>query len=189
MESKAKRRDKLVQKLLGELNFFSDYLSPLLAPNVLRPLLQDGGAFFGAVSTAIGVLSESVFKHLLEACRQDMVDAHFTGENFRLRDDGTGNRKIIEVSLDIPITGKDAQRVLESTGHKLVGIKRAMEYVAKHPSAQKRFDLVVLGSVALVDGETVVPVFKSDGNKRLVHLAKKYRGEFDPFDRFLVVRK
>ncbi len=85
------------------------------------------------------------FKVLLAACRQKSVlHPYFTERYYPLVNDGTKG-PVEEYGFDYEIYGRDAMKTLKEKGFRLVGTKRAMQYIATHSQAQLDHPIVVLG--------------------------------------------
>lgn len=131
----------------------------------------------------------SAWQTLLASCKQNWVNSDVTEEHFPLVDDGTVN-PVEECCLGHDVsTGKKAEAELKKLGYKLVGMKRAMEYIAKHPDSQLDHPVVVLGAQwRHPDGHVSVPYFDRNDDKRDLHLGW-IDDEFNSFCRFLVSRE
>ncbi|MCX6779170.1 MAG: hypothetical protein NTU97_02985 [Candidatus Magasanikbacteria bacterium] len=136
---------------------------------------------------------KSLFDTLLSDCHQDRNDNDITEEAFPLVDDGTGDREILEYSFGRTVTGHEAENVLRKKGYVLIGMKRAMEYVASHPDAQKAHPLIVLGAQGQNDSfneayfDCLFPYFGWDRGDHYLGLTW-LSDKFSSSCRFLVVR-
>lgn len=131
--------------------------------------------------------TKNLFQNLLTTCLQHWVNEEITVEHFPLVDDGTSDKEIIECGFDNILTGFEAENKLKSRGYKLVGMRRALEYIASHPDAQKDHPLIVLGAQWHNSGCIRLPVFYWGYDKLFLNL-RWMSDEFNPDCRFLVVQ-
>jgi len=138
-------------------------------------------------STSTLDTSGNLFQILLTACCQYQVHHDITEGHFPLVDDGTNDKEILELGFNCIVNGYEGETLLKKGGYKLVGMKRAMEYIAKKPDAQKSHSLIVLGAQWHDGNGIVVPYFFLSGGKRRFSLHWLNNKFFSSY-RVLVVR-
>lgn len=133
----------------------------------------------------------ATFQSLLDACHQAWVSSDINEKNFPLIDDGTTG-PVEEHCLGHDVSsGREAKKELKKLGYKLVGMKRAMEYIAVHPDNQLDHPIVVLGAqwqIQIPCGFVYVPYFyRDDGQRYLILYCLDL--DFASHCRFLVARE
>ena len=84
---------------------------------------------------------------LLNACHQTAIDPDIKMRNFPFLDDGTKRQVRLYRLPDINgYSGYEAETELRKQGYKLVGIKKAMEYIAAHLNSQGDDPICVIGA-------------------------------------------
>jgi hypothetical protein len=151
----------------------------------LQEFLKNPEKIFAVIATVV----VSVWQILYDACRQDWKDSNINEKNFPLLDDGTVH-PVEEYCLGHNVaSGKQAEKELKKLGFKLVGMKRAMEYIVAHLNSQLDHPVVVLGAQWQYPLDRVyVPCFYWDEDGRSLLLRWTAR-EFNSDCRFLVSRE
>ncbi len=134
-------------------------------------------------------LPKTKFDQLILSCHQDGVNPLITESNFPLIEGEFTNRddEILEICLKTSCTGAEAEKALLKKGFRSVDIRMAMSYVASHLDAQRKYDVVALGSKIDRITDIYVPSFVLNNSKKCIFGLKSYNDGFNRSTRFLVV--
>jgi len=132
---------------------------------------------------------QKTFAELFAACHQDWWADYFAECNFPLLDDdGTGQKDVFACCLGM-IHSDDVESEMKRLNLKPVGIRRAMEYIAKNPGAQMVHPLAVFGSQWKHEDnrQVAIPYFFGREGERYISV-RWLNSSFNENVHFLVVR-
>ncbi len=167
----------------------TDQITELLAQDKAGRVTRENLQEFLKNPGKVMAIIIATFQSLLEACHQSWVNSDINEKNFPLVDDSTkGSVEEYCLGHDVA-SGKEAEKELKKLGYKLVGMKRAMEYIAAHPDNQLDHPIVVVGARwQYPDGDVYVPYFFRSVSKRNLDL-DWIDDDFSSHCRFLVARE
>lgn len=125
---------------------------------------------------------------LIKDCKFDWVNDNITEKHFLIIKHSNGEVEMKLFHFNRTISSDQAIQEMDKEGYRPAELPELLAYAKNNPDEQRKYPIVILGSVWRRFGDRRVPYLYSDSDKRDLNLYW-YDNDWDSYYRFLAVRK